>query len=81
MSNLKFKLNRSGVRKLMRSEEMKKALASQAYRAKHHLGDGYAVSTRTGKNRANAEISAVTQEARKDNLKNNTILKAVSSLD
>lgn len=41
------------------------------------LGAGYSVSTHVGTNRVNAEISADWQQTRADNLKNNTILKAL----
>ena len=77
MSNFKFKLNRSGVRELMRSPEMMAVCSQYAQTAMQSLGDGYEVSTYTGKNRVNAQIAAKTYEAKKENAENNTILKAV----
>ena len=77
MSNVKITLNKSGVRELLRSEEMKKVCEDYAVAALSRLGPGYEVTTRTGKNRVNAEVAAVSFEAKRDNMKNNTILKAL----
>lgn len=77
MANVKFELNRNGVKELMQSSEMMTVCKSYANNALASLGDGYEVTTMTGKTRVNAEISAVTYEARKDNLENNTILKSL----
>ena len=77
MAKTKFELNRSGVRELLRSPEMMAVCQDYANRALSSLGDGYEVSTMTGRNRVNAEVRAETFEARKENLKNNTILKAL----
>lgn len=81
MSDIKIKLIKSGVRKLLRSDDMQSAVNSLAFRAQIRLGDGYEVTYRKGKNRVNAEVAAVSYEAKKDNLDNNSILKVVSSLD
>jgi hypothetical protein len=75
---IKFELNRSGVRELLRSEQMKNICKEHVENAKNKLGNGYEVTTHIGKNRVNASIRAESSEARKDNLKNNTILKAVN---
>mgnify|MGYP003295347758 CR=1 FL=1 len=77
MAKVKVVLNRSGVRSLMKSEEMMQICKDHAYRAKSKLGDGYSVSCKVGKNRVNASIGAVTPKARRENSKHNTILKAV----
>lgn len=77
MSKLKFKLNRAGVRELMQSNEMQAILNDKANEAINRLGTGYAMDTRVGKNRANAMVYAETYQAKKDNLENNSILKAV----
>lgn len=77
MANVKFKLNRAGVRELLRSGEMMAICSSYANAALGRLGDGYEVSTYTGKNRVNAEVKAVTYKARAENLRDNSILKAV----
>lgn len=77
MSKLKVTLNKDGVRQLLRSDEMMDVCQSYASAAVSYLGDGYETSTNVGKNRVNAEVAAVSFKARRENLKNNTILKAV----
>lgn len=75
--NVNVVLNSSGVRELLKSEEMKAVCAEHAAKILKNCGDGYEMDTYTGTNRVNAQVSAVTAKARADNLKNNTILKAV----
>lgn len=78
MSNrFKFQLNKSGVRELLRSEEMQHLLSTAANDIRGRCGDGYSSDSYVGTNRANAMVFAETAKAKKDNLKNNTILKAV----
>ena len=77
MSSLKFKLNRSGVRELMKSAEMQSVLTNYASNIRNRCGNGYEQDIYVGSNRANAMVSAATAEAKRDNKKNNTLLKAV----
>ena len=77
MGNIKFELNKDGVRQLLQSPEMLNVCKGYADNAKNALGEGYEVTTRVGKTRVNAEIAATTYKARKDNSENNTILKAL----
>lgn len=77
MSKEKFQLNRKGVAELMKSKEMQGILTEYASGVKNRCGDGYTQDIHVGKNRANAMVSAETKEALSDNIKNNTILKAV----
>lgn len=77
MSEVKIVLNRAGVRELLRSGEMQAICTGHARRALQQLGDGYEVSEHTGENRVNAEVAAVSYQARRENLKNNMILKAL----
>lgn len=77
MSKVKFKLNRSGVAELMRSSAMQEVLQEYATGIRNRCGDGYTQDVYVGKNRANAMVSAETYEANRDNIENNTILKAV----
>ena len=79
MSNIKFELNREGVRELLRSSEMMQICENHANKAQAQLGSGYSVSTHVGKNRVNASVGAQTYAARKENSENNSILKAVLS--
>ena len=73
----RIELNSEGVKSLLRSPEMMNVCKEYADNAQARLGDGYEVTTYTGKTRVNAQIAAETYAARKDNAKNNTIFKAV----
>lgn len=77
MGKVRFELNREGVRDLLRSKEMMDVCQEYANNALGKLGDGYEVTTHTGTNRVNAEVAAVTYAAKKENLSDNTIIKAV----
>lgn len=77
MANFKFVLNREGVRDLLRSKEMMDICSDYANSALGRLGSGYEVTTHTGQNRVNAQVAAETFAAKRENLKSNTILKAV----
>jgi len=77
MSKIKFKLNRKGVAELMKSAAMQEVLNEYATGIRNRCGDGYTQDIYVGKNRANAMVSAETYQAKRDNLENNTILKAV----
>ena len=76
-NGFKFELNRSGVRELLRSKEMLDICSEYANNALGKLGNGYEVSTHTGPNRVNAQVAAETYAAKRENLKSNTIIKAV----
>ena len=77
MSKMKFKLNSSGVRQLLQSAQMQTVLEKQASAIRNRAGIGYQQDTYVGKNRANAMVWADTHQAKRDNMKNNTLLKAV----
>ena len=77
MSNVKIKLDRRGIRKLLRSQEMQHCLNSIAFSAASRLGEGYEANYYTAKTRAVAEVAAVSQKARKENSDTNSILKAL----
>lgn len=77
MSKVTIKLDRAGVRKLLKSPELKAGLNQIAFSAKGRLGDGYEATYFTGKNRVVSQISAVSADAIKENAASNTILKAL----
>ncbi len=77
MSKVDFKLNRAGVRELLKSQEMASICRNYADGVRGRAGEGYEVTTYTGRNRVNASVHAETYEARKDNYDNNTLLKAL----
>ncbi|WP_162012500.1 hypothetical protein AB6M97_02040 [Streptococcus hillyeri] len=78
MSKVKFKLNSAGVRELMKSEQMQSILRAEASKVANRAGEGYEQDIYVGKTRANAMVRATTYQAKKDNLRNNTLLKALS---
>lgn len=78
MSKIKFELNRAGVAELMKSSAMQGILTEEAGRIRSKCGDGYEQDIFIGQNRANAMVTASSFKAKRDNLKNNTLLKAVS---
>lgn len=77
MAKSGFKLNYAGIGQLLKSAEMQKVLEEKATAIKNRCGDGYEQDIYVGKTRANAMVYAETFEAKRDNMKNNTILKAV----
>lgn len=79
MSRYKIELNQSGVRQLLRSDEMKAMLKAKADAAVKSCGDGYASGNYIMPTRAVARVSAVSIKTKLDNLKNNTILKALKN--
>ena len=78
--DIKIELNRAGVANLMKSSEMMGFCESLAMKTLGQLGEGYEVSTYTGRTRVNSSINAATPKARKDNLEHNSILKAIGSI-
>lgn len=77
MSKVRIKLNRAGVGQLLKSEEMQAVLSEHATAIRQRAGDGYEQDVHVGKTRANAMVKAATHKAMRDNMKNNTLLKAV----
>lgn len=72
-------LNTSGVRELLKSKEIMDCVEETAKLVQAKCGDGYEVDTFSGRNRVNAHVSTADIHAINDNLKHNTLLKAVSS--
>lgn len=77
MAKGELKLRSDGIREMLKSDELKNYCKNQAEIVASKAGTGYGVSTYTGKTRVNASVRAVTNEAYKDNLENNTLMKAV----
>ncbi len=79
MSKMRFKLNRAGVRELLKSPEMQAVLTDKAKGIRNRAGNGYESNVYVGITRANAMVYTDTIQAIRDNLKNNTLSKAVKS--
>ena len=77
MGKVKIVLNREGVRSLLKSQEMQDICKEHATSIRSRCGSGYETDVYVGQNRANAMVWTDTLEAIKDNLQNNTILKAM----
>lgn len=76
-SGVRIKLNRAGVRQLLRSDDMMAVCKAEAEAVRSRLGKGYEVNTHVGRNRVNAEVAAVSIAARVDNAAHNTLLRAL----
>lgn len=74
---VKIKLNRAGVRELLRSKEMGEVIKEQAVMITRRAGEGYGMSHKIGKNRQIYTVFTDTIDAVKDNMDHNTLLKAV----
>nr|DAX27476.1 MAG TPA: type I neck protein [Caudoviricetes sp.] len=73
MNNFRFKLNRKGVRELMKSTDMKNVLYSRASKAHIELGKNfyvYVAGTRV-------ILSSANRQGYKEAMKDNRMLKAV----
>ena len=74
---VRVELNSEGVKELLQSSEMMGVCRDLAQGIANRAGDGYIVTTHTGRTRVNASVYAATNKAKRDNMKNNTLLKAV----
>lgn len=77
MSKVKVELNSSGIKELLKSDAMMQTIKSHAQAVLDRCGEGYEADEYTGTGRVNIGIKAVTDEAKLDNIQNNTLLKAL----
>ena len=77
MSKVDFKLDYKGVGQLLKSAEMQSICRAKAVEVQSRAGEGFEVTTHVGKTRVNASVHATTYEARRKNLEDNTLLKAL----
>ena len=77
MANVKIVLNKSGVKTLLRSDESQAICEKYANEATERLGEGYEVQKRNYPERKGVAILPVTYQAKKDTIKNNSILKVL----
>ena len=77
MAKVWFNLNFDGVRELLQSPQAKKVCEEVGQKALDQLGDGYEMKSKVGAKRAYVKIRANTPKTYYENLKHNTILKAV----
>ena len=79
MSKVKLSWNYEQSGQLLKNEEMQGVLKDIADSIASSADGEYDVSTRVGKTRANASIAISDPDTYQKNLKENTLLKAVSS--
>lgn len=80
MNNLnatRFKLNYKGVGELLKNKDFQNAIGSFGKDIASRCGSGYKSDVYVGRYRVNSMVWASSSRARRDNIKNNTILKAV----
>ncbi|WP_417106559.1 hypothetical protein [Hominenteromicrobium sp.] len=74
---MKIELNSSGIRQLLKSEEMGQMLKQQAEQVRARCGSGYSTDLYQASSRVIAGVFAETAEAAKQNSRENTLLKAL----
>lgn len=79
MSKAVFELNLAGLNQLMKSAEMQAVLSSAASSIAGAAGEGYESKVKTASFVALAKIYPTTGAAARDNVKNNTLLKALGA--
>lgn len=77
MDKVKIELNSSGIRQLLKSEEMGQMLKQQAEQVRARCGSGYSTDLYQASSRVIAGVFAETAEAAKQNSRENTLLKAI----
>lgn len=76
---IKFVLNTDGVKALLQSEEMQSIIEGYASSKASQAGEGYSYDVKVGQSRTYANIYAESDEAKQDNLQNNTLEKVIRS--
>ena len=77
MAKVKIELNSSGIRQLLKSEEVGQMLKQQAEQVRARCGSGYSTDLYQASSRVIAGVFAETAEAAKQNTRENTLLKAI----
>lgn len=79
MAKVIIKLNRAGVRALLKSQDIAAACEKVAKAEAAKLGDSYKTNVYQGGNRVNVSIYTEDPAAIADNLKNNALLKSMGA--
>lgn len=77
MAKVKVKVNVPAVKAMMRSKEMQSIINGRASQIQAGLGAGYEVESYVAKTRCVALVGTGSEESKKENMENNTILKAM----
>ena len=78
MGNVRIELNEKAVGDLLKGPEMQAYLLSLAEQKAELCGEGYEASVFVAETRAVGKVRAKTKAAKKDNMENNTLLKALN---
>jgi hypothetical protein len=79
MANVRIKVNRNGIRDLLRSDEVLADLEERGQRIAAAAGDGHRVESEVGQNRARVAVITDTIEARISEAKNRTLTRAIDA--
>ena len=77
MGNLKLELNSAGIQALLKSQEIMNELQKEAEKIRSELGEGFQTGQYIGRNRGNVSVYTTDPGAIQDNLRNNSVLKAL----
>lgn len=77
MATVKVELNSEGIRALLKGSEVEQAISEKAEKVAGRAGSGYSHDTKQMSGRVIASAYTATDEAKKDNMENNTLLKAL----
>ena len=77
MSKIKFEIISKVIVSLLKSNEMGDTLMIHADKIKGNLGSGYSAQKVMSSDRVKVFVKANSKKAQKDNLKNNSLLKAL----
>ncbi len=78
--NVVIKLNKAGVRELLKSEWAAQQCKAQADIIKGRAGEGFVVQKRNYPERSGYAVKAETREAKNRNYRDNTLLKAMGGV-
>lgn len=77
MADVRIELDHNGIQSLLKSGEVEETLMKLGGDIANRAGDGYQSFPVNMPTRTIVRVSATTKDARRDNFKNNTLLKAV----
>lgn len=78
MAKVRIELNSSGIKALLKGSEVESCIKSEADRIASRAGTGYASDTKQMSSRVIASTYTASDEAMRDNLENNTLLRSIS---
>ena len=78
MAKVKVELNSAGIRSFLKGAEVEALVKSRAGEIASRAGQGYGSDTKQMPGRVIASAYTASEEAMKDNLENNTLLRCIS---